>query len=147
VIERSLKLGRERVVDRAEVEPLLLDDLGVGSSTLLRRRLSKDHRKPGLEMPVWRTNAKLLMGKASRGDAGRTDVTMEEPRSRVVRLEADNPRSTLNSEHIAARRIDVVGWAVPPLNDVEGVAVETTKKSELVSEASSCHYAYWNGWT
>lgn len=128
MVERSLKLGRERVVDRAEVEPLLLDDLGVGSSTLLRRRLSKDHRKPGLKMPVWRTNAKLLIGKASGGDVERTNVAMKEPRSRVVCLEADNARSTLNSEDIAAGRIDVVGWAVPPLNDVEGVAVETMRK-------------------
>ena len=62
---------------------------------------------------------------SSEHRAGFTDVTVEEPRPRVIRLETDDPSSTFDTDDVATRRVEVVGWAAVALDDIEGVAVET----------------------
>lgn len=52
---------------------------------------------------------------------------MEEPRSRVISLEADNDSSVLNRDNITTGRVDVVSRTALALNDIESVSVKTGK--------------------
>lgn len=47
-----LQLSGKSIVDRAQVEPFLLDDLGLGAGDLLLRCLSKHDSKSCLQVPI-----------------------------------------------------------------------------------------------
>jgi len=63
-----------------------------------------------------------LYGRRERGTY--VDVAVEEPRARVVSLEADADFRTPNTDDVAARGIDKVGGPGHTLDDVECMAME-----------------------
>ena len=75
-------------------------------------------------------------------------MAVEEPRSRVVSLEADYPSSTLDADDVATRRV-VVRWAAVALDNFEGMSVETIHREFIRTKVRRIERGntYWNGWT
>jgi len=96
---------REGIVDRAEVEPSLLDDLSIRSALAGRGCFGKDNGETGFQVPV--------------------NMAMEEPCSRVVSLKADDDTTASNTDDVTTRGVDeVLSSTIARLDDIEGVSVQ-----------------------